>query len=156
MTGLFPANIAKKSNACQCCVRLAWRAFLTAILLLVLGSGNYALARKQKSAVFGSICDASGCVVMNARIWLTNASTGFRHESTTNKDGHFVLLDLDPGTYSLRAQSAGFAVVEVTGLALRAKSSRGLRLRLRASATAAPSGPQLFGHPCRLPSREKE
>jgi len=157
MTGPpLPVNFARKNNVCQRCVRLAWRALLTAMLLFVLGSGNYALARKQKAAVFGSVCDASGCVVTNARIWLTNSSTGFRHESTTDKDGHFVLLNLDPGIYSLRAQSSGFAVVEITGLALKAKSSRGLRMRLKANATAAPSGQQSCGNACRLPSREKE
>lgn len=125
-------------------IRVARTGLWTAVLLLASASASSA-SDKNHAAVSGVACDESGCVVTNVKIWVTNVTTGHRRESVTDKKGHFAVLDLDPGTYSLRAESPGFAVVEISGVVLTAEHNRGLCLKLRGSTKTPPSGDQSCG-----------
>jgi len=94
------------------------------------------LARSRSAMVRGSVRDGSGATVANVKIWLTNNATSVRRETVTSKSGRFAIANLEPGTYTLRAQSDGFAVVEIRDLVFKSKTRRYVRLQLRAGITA--------------------
>src|SRR5215472_5588232 len=61
----------------------------------------------------GTVYDPSGAVVSGAKVTIANLATGAQRELTTNTQGQFAALQLDPGEYqvvisfaSLRSTSA--------------------------------------------------
>ena len=56
----------------------------------------------------GAVRDAIGSVVPGAKISARNMNTGATRESATDPEGRYVLTNLEPGSYELRAEQAGF------------------------------------------------
>ncbi len=66
----------------------------------------------QNATVVGTVTDPSGGVVAGVTITITSASTGAVKTFTTNESGQYVAPDLAIGHYSIKANAAGFKVVE--------------------------------------------
>jgi hypothetical protein len=77
----------------------------------------------ERGAVHGTVYDASHAVVANAKVTLTNPSTGFRREMTTTGDGSYTFEAVPPGAYTLVAEAQGFAVTTVKGIVVNVGSS---------------------------------
>jgi len=105
--------------------------FLAFTLLALVATATLSMAQSSSATLSGSVVDQSGAVVPNVKIWVTNNATNIRRETETNKDGAFVVPSLNPGTYSLRAQAAGFSVVEVSNLTLHTNDVRTIQLKLK-------------------------
>lgn len=87
--------------------------------LCYLAAFNSVLFAASTSTILGTVRDASGAVVANATIMVTNESTNFFRETTTNEEGDYVATNLEPGMYSVNAQAPGFKRYARTGLELR-------------------------------------
>ena len=87
--------------------------FLAVILAAGLCFGQTQTARLQ-----GTIHDASGAIVPNAKVVAVNAATGQLSEAATSVNGLYVLPALVSGTYTLSVESAGFAKSVVKGIQL--------------------------------------
>jgi hypothetical protein len=72
-----------------------------------------------KSTILGTVHDASGAVVANATVTVTNELTSFSREISTNEDGDYDATNLDPGMYTVSAQAAGFKRFIRNGVELR-------------------------------------
>jgi hypothetical protein len=72
-------------------------------------SAPVALAQADLGSVAGIVTDASGAVVPNAQVKVTNLDTGAVHNATTNGKGEYNITQLLPATYSLTATAPGFA-----------------------------------------------
>src|SRR5882724_8124415 len=85
------------------CIRLA-------VFGLVLNAFVPDLLRGQTTAgaVNGTVRDSSGGVVPDAKVELKNESTGAEVASTTNSNGYFTFVNVQPGGYTLSASAAGF------------------------------------------------
>src|SRR5256885_1757188 len=66
----------------------------------------------QNATVVGTVTDPSGGSVAGVTITITSASTGAVKTFTTNESGQYVAPDLAIGHYSIKANAAGFKVVE--------------------------------------------
>ncbi len=67
------------------------------------------LAFAQATArISGQVLDPSGTPVPEAAITLTNTATHTASQITSDANGNYTLMDLAPGTYSLRASKPGF------------------------------------------------
>jgi len=66
----------------------------------------------QNATVVGTVTDPSGGSVAGVTITITSASTGAVKTFTTNESGQYVAPDLPIGHYSIKANAAGFKVVE--------------------------------------------
>jgi len=84
-------------------------------LLLAFG---HAIAFAQSADLNGRVVDASGSVLPAVRILVTNTATGTLRDAVTNDLGYYTVPQLQPGTYSLRAQKEGFRTVSQAGIAL--------------------------------------
>ncbi len=56
----------------------------------------------------GNVSDASGAVVVNARVTAANAETGISREAVTSGTGGYVITLLPPGNYNLSVEAPGF------------------------------------------------
>ncbi len=87
-------------------------------LLFVFGGGLTASGQSTFGTVGGTVRDPSGAAVPNATLVLHRAESNTDRTVTSDAAGQYNALNLDPGTYSLRATAAGFTAATATGLHL--------------------------------------
>ncbi|HLJ45412.1 MAG TPA: carboxypeptidase regulatory-like domain-containing protein [Bryobacteraceae bacterium] len=76
------------------------------------------MASAQEATIVGTVTDASGSVVPNVSITITNTDTGLSRKLNTNEAGQYVVPGLIVGHYSVRAENPGFKMAERSGIAL--------------------------------------
>src|SRR5262245_20003711 len=85
------------------------RVALLLIAWVELLASQVASGQTTTATLSGVIRDATGAVIPEARIGVTNINTGATREATTNEVGRYNLTNLGPGQYEVRAQHEGFA-----------------------------------------------
>lgn len=78
------------------------------IILFALLGVSAALAQSNVASLTGIVTDASGSVVPNAEITVTNVDTGIVYRTRTNQNGVYVAPSLIAGSYRLEFQAPGF------------------------------------------------
>jgi anaerobic magnesium-protoporphyrin IX monomethyl ester cyclase len=78
----------------------------------------------------GTVTDASGAVVENASITITNIATNRAIPMKTDKAGQFTAKDLESGKYDVTAQANGFKTTVVKGVEVNAGKAARLDIRL--------------------------
>ncbi|MFB3921568.1 MAG: carboxypeptidase regulatory-like domain-containing protein [Terriglobia bacterium] len=86
-------------------MRIKLLVFLSGIVFLLNVSGLLAQSTGQIS---GSVRDASGAVIPDAAVTITNQGTGVRNPVQSNEAGEFILPALTAGTYEVKAEAKGF------------------------------------------------
>ena len=82
---------------------------VTALLLLMVLSATQAIGQSVASGtVVGTVTDPSGAVVSGADVTLTDQTTNVVSKTSTNKDGHFVFVNVTPSTYDIKITKSGF------------------------------------------------
>ncbi len=66
-------------------------------------------AQTITAGVNGTVTDASGAIVPNVKVAATNTGTNVSIDTQSNRDGVFVIRNLQVGTYKVSFTSAGFA-----------------------------------------------
>ncbi len=70
--------------------------------------------------IAGTVTDPSGEAIAGAKVTVTNASTSEPRSAAANEEGAFNLVALQPGTYDLRVEHAGFKAYERRGVVVSA------------------------------------
>jgi len=83
------------------------------VVFVVFGSSAQTL---ERGAIRGTVSDNTHAAIPNAKVTLTNPSTGFRRELATNADGAYDFESIPPGEYTLVAEAPNFAVTNVKGI----------------------------------------
>src|SRR5262249_49937305 len=65
----------------------------------------------QSAVVSGTVTDQRGSAVAGATVTVTNKATGAARTVNTTAEGFYQIPQLAPGTYSVRAEAAGFKAV---------------------------------------------
>jgi hypothetical protein len=86
-----------------------------ALLFLVVQS---AAAQAVYGTIRGSVVDASGLVIVGAKVSAANQNTREVRVVSTNESGEFVIPSLIPGPYTVTAEAQGFKKYEKTGVNL--------------------------------------
>jgi hypothetical protein len=76
------------------------------------------LAQSDSSSISGTVTDASGALLPNARITVHNTATLADRSITSNQSGNFILTNLASGDYSIRAEVAGFQTTTLSDVHL--------------------------------------
>jgi Carboxypeptidase regulatory-like domain len=79
-----------------------------ATIALLLASIGFVHAQAVTGTVLGTITDATGAVVANARVLLTNVGTGIVRAEQTNASGNYTFADVPEGSYSVSVEMANF------------------------------------------------
>ena len=115
---------------------------------LVIVSLMTALAAAQSmTSLRGTITDASGAVIPQANVKLTQVSTGASRESKSNTDGMYSFPQLAPGTYRLSVSAPGFATIERSGLELLVSVPATVDIRLEVAGLEQSVQVQVTGAP---------
>src|SRR5262245_18188412 len=101
-------------------------AFLLALALLF-----PTLAYAQTNGRFvGVVLDQTGAVIPGATVVIKNERTGDTRTVTSNAEGRYVVTNLAPSTYTVRANFTRLAPLEFTGLQLTVAQEFALDLSL--------------------------
>src|ERR1035441_9998760 len=67
------------------------------------------LAQDTTGKIVGTVSDPSGAVVVGATVTVTNTGTKAAHQTSTDRQGHYQVLELPIGRYEVAAEAAGFS-----------------------------------------------
>ena len=81
-------------------------------------------------SIQGNIVDATGAVIANAQVTLTNESTRVALSSKTDGSGGYVFPNISIGTYTLGVAETGFETYSQTGIVLEVGSSISLDVKM--------------------------
>ncbi len=79
---------------------------------------NYLLAQSSAAAISGTVTDASGAVIADAKITVTNTGTGIAQSATSDAQGRFLVPELPVGDYTVSGSKTGFNTVVHSGITL--------------------------------------
>ena len=100
------------------------------IFLLALLIAGLAFGQRDLATLVGTVTDASGSALPNAKVTIIEDATGQRYEVTTNENGDYIRPALKPGTYSVEAEVAGFKKGIQHGFALTAGDRTAINIQL--------------------------
>src|ERR1700676_3454010 len=89
---------------------------LSSMLLLVQQSP----AQLTRGVLSGTVQDASGGVIVGARVTAVNAATGLTRETLAHSVGIYRIAAVEPGTYRMEFTSRGFDTVKLERLEVNA------------------------------------
>src|SRR5919112_5137183 len=76
---------------------------------LAFGAASAAAQSTTQGAVGGTVKDPQGAVVANASVTVKNEETNKEVSATTDDEGRFRVVQLDPGNYTVTINASGFA-----------------------------------------------
>ncbi|MGI8742673.1 MAG: carboxypeptidase regulatory-like domain-containing protein [Bryobacteraceae bacterium] len=80
---------------------------LIALFALCL-AGNCAFGQQVFGSIFGTVTDASGAAVPNAKVTITDQNKGTKSEVMSNESGNYSKGQLIPGVYTVEGELSGF------------------------------------------------
>jgi hypothetical protein len=87
---------------------LRWGASLFSLFCVLLLSSTLTFGQTDTGQITGTITDATGAVVVGAKVTIKSVSTGLAHEADTNSAGLYAVASLKPDTYTVTVQATGF------------------------------------------------
>src|SRR5215208_1929891 len=87
-------------------------------------------AQDFRGGITGRIVDASGGRMPGVTVTATNVTTNVNSATTTNSEGDYAILFLNPGTYTVTAELSGFKKLVRNNLEVRIGEKLGVDLTL--------------------------
>ncbi|MBS1803206.1 MAG: carboxypeptidase regulatory-like domain-containing protein [Acidobacteria bacterium] len=92
---------------------------------------SLSLSAQQITGSFrGTVTDPSGAVISNATVTARQAETGLSRDTTTDRSGNYVILELPVGHYSLHVAAKGFQEYVQDGITLNVNETASVSPRL--------------------------
>jgi hypothetical protein len=92
-------------------------------LAILLAAGLCAYGQAVNGTILGTVTDATGGVITNAKVTITETNTGVSRSTTTNESGNYNFPDLPPGLYSVSSEVTGFKKITRTGIQLQVNTA---------------------------------
>ena len=93
-------------------------------------------AQSISATLTGVVSDASEAVVPNAKVTITNATSGDVRRTITNNDGYFTFASLPSGTYKVTVEAPGFLAYELTDIQFTGAEKRNVNVVMKVGATS--------------------
>ena len=93
--------------------------FRHAALAAIFAASAWGQTEIDSGNLRGQVTDPSGGTVAGAKVTLADPSRSVRRIATTDTDGSFRIVQVQPGIYTLEVEAPGFAAANVNGLAIR-------------------------------------
>ena len=100
------------------------------ILSTFLILGCELLYSQATGTISGTVSDATGAPVSGAKVTVTDEGTGAVREGITDSAGHYLVPLLGVGSYTVRAEFAGFQPSETRGVRLQVDEQRELDFKI--------------------------
>ena len=92
-----------------------------------------ALYAQTTAEILGTVTDESGAVIVSAKITARNSATGIVSTTTSGENGQFRFPLLQPGTYDVTIEKAGFAKLIRTKVEIQLTERANIPAQLRVS-----------------------
>ncbi len=89
------------------------------------------IAQTDQARFIGTVSDATGAVIPNAIVTITSEKTSAARTVTTNDQGQYLCLNLQPSTYSIAAKAPGLSSREYKNVRLEVGEERNLNIVLQ-------------------------
>jgi len=106
-------------------------AMLAMAALFLLAGAQVMFAQTGRANISGTVTDSQGAVVSGATVTATNNATGVATPTTTNGAGAYSIIQLIPGTYTIRTEKEGFAPAAKEHVTLAAEQNLGADFALQ-------------------------
>jgi hypothetical protein len=103
--------------------------------LLILATNGFGQATDAN--LVGTVVDASGAVVPNANLELTNEATGVKSTARTDANGQYRFNNMPIGRYDVTANAPGFASATVRGIDLELNKNATSNITLQVGTVSA-------------------
>jgi hypothetical protein len=104
---------------------IAW-----ACIVAVAGTFSGQLEAQAVGTIVGTISDSTGAVIPQAKVTATRAETNVAQTTLSGNAGNFALPNLAVGTYTITAESPGFAPSRIEGVTLDVSQQRNIDFKL--------------------------
>lgn len=104
----------------------------TALWLAVTAAGY---SQAITGEILGTVADASGASVAQAKVTVRNLQTNIKSETTTSNEGSFRVLQLPIGTFEVTVEKQGFAKYVASQVQLALNQKAELRISLQVAST---------------------
>src|SRR2546421_12211350 len=84
-------------------------ALATLLFCLAFGAASVAAQSTTDGAIGGTVQDPRGAVVQNAAVTVKNEETNAEKNGTTDSEGRYRIVQLQPGNYTVTVSGSGFA-----------------------------------------------
>src|SRR5438105_4406492 len=91
-----------------------FRRLLAPSIALLVTCAALSQSVSSTGAIQGTILDPSGAAIASTRLTARNVNTGTVRSTESDADGHFSIVGLTIGTYTLRVEKEGFTPIEVS------------------------------------------
>jgi hypothetical protein len=100
-------------------MRTLRRLLLCLTTLYVLGASAPLLAQGGRAEINGTVTDAQKAVLPGVTVTVTNEETGLMREAVTDGTGRYVIPQLLPGPYTIKADLSGFQPMTRSNMVVR-------------------------------------
>ena len=107
---------------------------VTLVVGVSLALSNLLLAQTGSTSVRGTVTDASGAAVSQAKVTLASADRGFARTTMSGDTGSYEFLQLQPGTYNLVVEMAGFSKYQQKAIQLLVDTPATVNVKLAVGA----------------------
>jgi hypothetical protein len=97
-------------------MKMLFRKIYVLLLFVVSFGVSSAIAQTSTGILVGVARDASGAVIQNASVKVTNMETGEIRGATTKSDGTYRIEAMPPGRYSITVEESGFETFKADGI----------------------------------------
>jgi len=105
------------------------------LLLILLAFGRTLFAQAGATGtILGTVTDSSGALVANAKITVTNTATKVASQTLSNNAGDYNVSALNPGTYTVAVEAAGFQKAVIASFTLTVNQHARVDLTLKPGA----------------------
>src|SRR6202171_2300111 len=105
------------------------------LALAVLVPSTSVYAQVSGATLGGTVMDASGAVITNAKVSIKNTATDVTRNVTTDSSGAYSAPNLLPGPYEVTVEAPGFSTSVQTGLTLTVGATQPLNISLQVGRT---------------------
>ncbi len=108
---------------------------LLALLLVLLPAA--ARAQSTYGTIVGAVTDPTGAIIMDGNVTVTNTETNISKTVVTHGDGNYEATHLLPGTYRVKAETAGFKTARREGVVIESRATVRVDFQLEVGATTS-------------------
>jgi Carboxypeptidase regulatory-like domain len=87
-------------------------------------------------SIVGTVTDPQGAAVAGATVTITDKSTGIAHTAATNDNGHYIFVDVNPGTFNVSINKTGFRVSKIVDQVVSVGATLTLNISLEVGSVA--------------------
>lgn len=99
-------------------IRIVWMFAFMLVLMHGVASGQSTFG-----TILGTVRDQTGGIMPSCVITIENTGTALRRSAISDETGSYSVPNLEPGTYKVRMELAGFQVAEYTNIQLTARQT---------------------------------